>query len=81
MFGIGYCGGMSVVAWALMIGFWVAVIGLVIWAVSRLFPTRERPADLEKELDRRLASGELDVTSYRHLRDELVAGDREHAGR
>lgn len=76
MFGIGYCGGMSVAGWALMIGSWLAVIGLVVWAVTRLFPSGGRRSDLEKELDRRLAAGELDPSTYRHVRDELAGAGR-----
>lgn len=76
MFGIGYCGGMSVAGWALMVGFWLAVIGLVIWAVTRLFPGTPRRADLEEELDRRLARGEIDADTYQHVRDELATAGR-----
>lgn len=78
MFGIGYCGGMSVAGWALMIGLWLAVIGVVVWAVARLFPSgRRHSPDLQAELDRRLAAGELDPATYQHVRDELVgAGQR-----
>jgi putative membrane protein len=76
MFGIGYCGGMGVAGWALMVGFWLAVIGLVIWALTRLFPSGGRRSDIEAELDRRLASGELDAATYQHVRDELTGAGR-----
>ena len=76
MFGIGYCGGMGVAGWALMVGVWLAVLGLAVWAVTRLFPSVRRRDDFEAELDRRLASGELDPTTYRHVRDELAGAGR-----
>lgn len=76
MFGIGYCGGMSVAGWALMVGVWLTVIGLIVWAVARLFPSSHRRPDLEKELDRRLATGELDPITYQHVRDELVGANQ-----
>lgn len=53
MFGIGYCGGIGVTGWALMVGFWLAVIGLIVWALTRLFPSGARRLDIEAELDRR----------------------------
>ena len=76
MFGIGYCGGMGIAGWALLVGVWIAVIGLVVWAVTRLFPSDRHRPDLEKELDRRLAAGEIDPDTYRHVRDELVGAGR-----
>ena len=76
MFGIGYCGGMGVAGWALMVGVWLAVLGLGVWAVTRLFPSTRRRDDLQAELDRRLASGELDATTYQHVRDELAGAGR-----
>lgn len=76
MLGIGYCGGMGVAGWALMVGPWLAAIGLVIWAVTRLFPSDRRHLDPEKELDRRLAAGEIDPSTYRYVHDELVGADQ-----
>jgi uncharacterized membrane protein len=61
---------MGVGGWVGMAVFWVAVVALVLWGVSRLFPTRHAPSAWEV-LDARLASGELDPVTYRALRDEL----------
>ena len=38
MFAGDYCGGMGPARWLLMIGFWAAVIAVIVWAVTRLFP-------------------------------------------
>ncbi len=79
MFPGGFCSGAGVAGWLIMIGFWVGFLALVVWVVTRLFPTSsghdesDEPSDT---LERRLASGELDPDTYRHLRDERV-----HAGR
>jgi uncharacterized membrane protein len=73
------CGQLGVGGWVLMGLFWATFVGLVLWAVSRLFgPGRvagsvdvdEREVDDVDDLDLRLARGELDVTQYRALRDE-----------
>lgn len=76
MFGIGYCGGLGVAGWALMVGFWLAVIGLVVWALIRLFPSGARRLDIEAELDRRRATGQMDPATYQQLRDELISTGR-----
>ncbi len=75
----GWDNGMGAGGWVLMIFAWVALIALVVWAISRLFPTRaggdsreqlaETPDDI---LDRRLARGEIDTDEYARLRDALV---------
>lgn len=72
--------GMAAGGWIVMTVVWVAVIGLVVWAVAALFPRsrtdddrRETPEDI---LDRRFARGELDAEAYREMRDELRGGAR-----
>jgi uncharacterized membrane protein len=72
----GYCSGMGIGGWLLMIGFWVVLVGLVVWAITRLFPSGDRRGDAEQVLDRRLAAGDIDPQTYRQVRDELV-----HTGR
>ncbi len=67
-----WCTQMGVGGWTWMIVFWVAVVALVVWGVSRLFPARRVPSAWEV-LDARLASGEIDPATYRVLRDELDA--------
>ena len=74
MFTGDYCGGMGPAGWLLMIGFWAAVIAVIVWAVTRLFPKastgdrspavpHQRP-DTQDLLDQRLASGEIDRQTY-----------------
>jgi uncharacterized membrane protein len=65
--------------------FWATFLGLVLWAVSRLFG-RDRGAgcvngdegvvDDADNLDLRLARGELDVTEYGTLREGLTSSRR-----
>ena len=47
MFAGGYCGGMGLAGWFLMIGFWAGFVGLVFWAITRLFPSGDRRSDAE----------------------------------
>ena len=76
----GWDNGMGAGGWVLMIFAWVALLGLVVWAISRLFPTRaggdsrEQTAETPEEtLDRRLARGEIDTDEYARLRDALIS--------
>ncbi len=39
-----FCGAMGVAGWLVMLLVWTGLIGLVVWAVTRLFPCRPRPA-------------------------------------
>jgi uncharacterized membrane protein len=81
MFAGVWCGQLGVGGWVLMGLFWLTFLGLVLWAVSRLFG-RDRGAgtgaadkpvvDDADNLDLRLARGELDVAEYRALREELT---------
>ncbi len=85
----GWDNGMGAGGWVLMILAWVALIGLVVWAISRLFParsagdSREQTTETPEEiLDRRLARGEIDTDEYARLRDALISahargGDRD----
>jgi uncharacterized membrane protein len=79
MFAGAWCGQLGVGGWVLMGLFWATFLGLVLWAVSRLFGSGrvtgsvegdKREVDDVDDLDPRLARGELDVTQYRTLRDE-----------
>lgn len=56
--------------WLSMAGVWIVGIGVIVWAVTVLFPSPS-PPDARRILDQRLARGELDVDEYRRLRDEL----------
>jgi putative membrane protein len=76
MFASGYCGGMGVAGWLVMIAFWGGFIALVLWAVTRLFPTSDRGGEAVELLDRRLATGQIDAETYRQVRDELADAGR-----
>lgn len=86
----GLNGGMGAGGWLFMSLVWVLLLVVIIWAAARLFPGRtgstatltgpaveplsERP---EQILDRRLASGEIDVATYEQLRETLAKKGRE----
>ncbi|OFW71384.1 MAG: hypothetical protein A2Y55_05655 [Actinobacteria bacterium RBG_16_68_12] len=77
--------GMGVAGWFLMTVFWVALIAAIVWAVANLFPGRgsyeptsaERPERPDEILDRRLARGEIDSSTYDELRTKLRAARAE----
>ncbi len=75
-------GNMSTAGWLLMTGFWVALLGTIIWAVVSLPPPRRagsegRSARPEDVLARRLAAGEIDSATYDELRAKLRAAPAE----
>jgi uncharacterized membrane protein len=76
MFSGGLCGGWSVGGLLLMIGFWLLVVAVVVWAISRLFPRGDRipDGDASDDLDYRLAGGDIDSDTYRRLRAGHVGG-------
>ena len=62
--------------WVLMSVFWVALIGLLVWALASLVGRSERGSNdsgerPEEILDRRLARGEIDAATYDALRGTL----------
>jgi putative membrane protein len=74
---MGYGWGMGPLGWVFMGLFWLVVIGVVVWALATLLPAarnggRPRPDSPEEILDRRFASGEIDVEQYRRAREELA---------
>ena len=71
MFG-GYCAGLGVAGWALMIGLWGGLLAVVVWAVARLFPSGTRRVDDQDSLDRHLAAGHIDSDVYRQMREERI---------
>lgn len=80
MMGYGY--GMEWGGWIAMAVFWIAIITLVIWGVSRAFPTDRNPSrdsgispgeSAVEILDRRYAAGEIDDDRYRTMRATLAA--------
>ena len=81
-----YGGGMGGGAWVFMGLFWVALIGVIIWLVVRLLPSKdetppaapqlpapESPFDI---LDRRLAHGDIDLETYQLQRAALIEARR-----
>ncbi len=69
---MSWCWGLGAGGW-LMVAASLAVLGSALWAVVRLFPAAPAP-DPVAVLDARLATGEVDLDTYRTLRTEL-AGD------
>lgn len=79
MMGFGMSGGMLA-----MTVFWVGLLALVIWGVSRASsgtgdgrdekPRQEPPEEI---LDRRYVAGELDEDTYRAMRETLTAARSE----
>lgn len=53
--------------------FWIAIVALVVFAIVRFSPHRERSDDALSLLERRLASGEIGLDEYRERRG-LLAG-------
>ena len=51
MFPGGYCAGLGIGGWLLMIGFWGVLIGVVLWAVARLFPSAPSTPSPEEPTD------------------------------
>ncbi|HLG08280.1 MAG TPA: hypothetical protein VI409_06390 [Gaiellaceae bacterium] len=78
-------GGMGAGSWLVMTVLWVLLIGAVVWAVANLFPGRgsgeptsaDRPERPDEILDRRLARGEIDSSTYDELRAKLRAARAE----
>ena len=81
MFAGAWCGQLGAGGWVLMGLFWVTFLGLVLWAVGRLFGSGRGGGVAEDryevgdphDLDRRLARGELDLTEYRTLHEERAS--------
>jgi putative membrane protein len=72
-------GGMGSTAWAFMAVLWVLLIAAVVWAIAELVSRHNGSSGVtnavraEGILDRRLASGEIDVETYDALRAKLCA--------
>lgn len=84
MFAGAWCGQLGVGGWILMGLFWATYLGLVLWAVSRLFRPARRAEGFDAgslcgdtgDLDLRLERGELDVSEYRRLREKFASSVR-----
>lgn len=77
---MGYGYGMGAGGWIAVTVFWVGLLALVIWGVSRVSGGRpggdddtRRALTPEELLDRRYVNGEIDEESYRTMRDTLAS--------
>ena len=74
-----YGGGMGPLAWLVMGLFWLFLLGLIVWLVTRLLPggssgtTRSAVESPLEILDRRLASGEIDLDTWQAQRAALLS--------
>lgn len=74
MTGFGMMTGWGWLAMVSMSVFWIAVLVLIVWGVSRVFtspPSRVEPDALEI-LRRRLARGEISQAEYEQARQTLM---------
>jgi putative membrane protein len=75
-----YGDGMGPLEWLGMGLFWLVLIGLIVWLVIRLLPgsdggtTRDTGQSALEILDRRLASGEIDLDTWQTQRAALLGG-------
>ncbi|WP_088313089.1 hypothetical protein [Kineosporia sp. R_H_3] len=58
-----------------MIGLWAGFVAVVVWGVSRLFPSAPDGGPTAA-LAERFAAGEIDTDTYRSARDELIRTGR-----
>lgn len=74
-----YGGGMGWGGWLAMGLFWLVLLGLIVWLVVQLLPgssgrtTRSTGESALEILDRRLASGEIDLETWQAQRAALLA--------
>src|SRR5450759_3882573 len=71
-----YGSGMGSLGWLGMGAFWFLLLGLILWLVMRLLPSRSRTSrstgdSAAQILDRRMASGELDTPAWQTQRSAL----------
>ncbi len=74
---MGY--GMHEWSWAWMLTggiFWVAVLGIIVWAVTRVAALRQEshPQDAGDVLDQRYAAGDIDRETYQRMLADLRPG-------
>jgi putative membrane protein len=78
-----YGGGMGWLGWLGMGVFWLILLGLIVWVVVRLLPsssggTTRTPGESPLEiLDRRLASGEIDLDTWQAQRAALLGAQHD----
>jgi putative membrane protein len=81
----GYGSEIGALGWLGMGVFWLLLLGLIVWLVTSLLPgskevathaTRESALEI---LDRRLASGEIDLADWQALRAALMSSSQDRA--
>lgn len=78
-----YGGGMGMLGMLGMGVFWLVLLGLIVWLVIRLLPgsgdqpTRTTGESALEILDRRMASGEIELEAWQVQRAALLAAQRE----
>ena len=78
-----YGNGIGTFMWLGMGLFWLILLGLIVWLVIRLLPgSGEQPTRTTGEsaveiLDRRMASGEIDMEAWQAQRAALLAAQRD----
>jgi putative membrane protein len=81
----GYGSEIGTLGWLGICVFWLLLLGLIIWLVTSLLPgskevathtTRESALEI---LDRRLASGEIDLATWQALRAALMSKGQDRA--
>ena len=76
-----YGGGMGPLGWLAMGVFWLVLLGLIVWLVVRLLPgsgtARPTSEPALEILDRRLASGEIDLETWQAHRAALLTAKRD----
>lgn len=77
-----YGNGIGTFMWLGMGLFWLVLLGLIVWLVIRLLPgggdepTRSTGESAAEILDRRMASGEIDIEAWQAQRAALLAAQR-----
>jgi putative membrane protein len=74
MMGPGYAMDPSYMGW-MMIGsavFWIVLASLVIFAIVRFSPSRDRSSDAIATLEQRFARGEIDADEYTSRRGLIL---------
>ena len=78
-----YGGGVGALGMVGMGLFWLILLGLIVWLVTRLLPSGgEQPTGTTGEsaveiLDRRMANSEIDLDVWRAQRAALLSAQRE----
>jgi putative membrane protein len=72
-----YGGGLGLLGWFGTVVFWFILLGLIVWLLVRVLPnsgaaTRSTGQSPLEILDRRLASGEIDLETWRAHRAALL---------